>query len=65
MNDIDEFLEVALAIFVTIAGLMFLLTYLERSLLEPVKKPDRSVLDRLGARAAIQHWWQRWRRSSR
>ena len=64
MNNIDEFLEVALAIFLAIAGLMFLLTYRERSLLEPVEKPNQSVAGRRGARAVVQEWWLRRRRSS-
>ena len=64
MKDIDEFLEVALAIFLAIAGLKFLLTYLERSLLEPVKKRNQPVPGRRGARAVVQQWWLRRRRSS-
>jgi hypothetical protein len=35
MNDYDEFAEIALAIFVGLTGLIWLLTYLERTLLEP------------------------------
>ena len=36
MNDLDEFAEVALAIFVALTLLIWLLTYLERSLVRPV-----------------------------
>lgn len=32
MNDIDEFLEVASAIFISICGLLVLLTHLEHTL---------------------------------
>ena len=38
MNDFDEFAEVALAIFVALTLLIWLLTYLERSLIRPVTK---------------------------
>jgi hypothetical protein len=63
MNDIDEFLEVALALFLTIAGLLFLLTYLERTLSEPAKSV-RQVSERLRARAAVRQWWLNWRNKS-
>jgi len=36
MNDLDEFAEVALAIFVALTALIWLLTYLERTLVEPM-----------------------------
>lgn len=36
MNDLDEFAEVALAIFVVLTMLIWLLTYLERTLIQPV-----------------------------
>jgi hypothetical protein len=36
MNDLDEFAEVALAIFVALTLLIWLLTYLERTLVRPV-----------------------------
>jgi hypothetical protein len=62
MNDIDEFLEVALALFLALTALIFLLTYLERTLSEPAKEPVRSIADRRGARAAIYRWWFRRRK---
>ena len=65
MNDIDEFLKVALALFLSISGLLFLLTYLERSLSEPAKESARQVTSRLGARGAVYQWWLRRRRKSR
>ncbi|SDS98731.1 hypothetical protein SAMN04488543_2784 [Friedmanniella luteola] len=37
MNDLDEFVEVALAIFVAISGLVALLTHLERTLYSDVR----------------------------
>jgi hypothetical protein len=64
MNDIDEFLEVALALFLTIAGLLFLLTYLERTLSEPAKESVRQGSERLRARAAVRQWWLNWRNKS-
>jgi len=42
MNDIDQFLEVMLAIFVGIVLLMILLTYLETTLVDPLR-PRRRV----------------------
>jgi hypothetical protein len=42
MNDIDEFLTVMLAIFAGIILLMILLTYLETTLVEPLR-PRRRV----------------------
>ncbi len=39
MNDLDEFAEVALAILVGLTLLVWLLTYLERSLIRPM--PDQ------------------------
>ena len=41
MNDIDEFLAVMLAIFAGIVLLMILLTYLETTLVEPRRPPQR------------------------
>ena len=38
MNDLDEFAEVALAIFVALTLLIWLLTYLEGTLIRPVTK---------------------------
>jgi hypothetical protein len=38
MNDLDEFAEVALAIFVALTLLNWLLTYLEQTLIQPVTK---------------------------
>jgi hypothetical protein len=35
MNDFDEFAEIALAIFVGLTLLIWVLTYLERTLIEP------------------------------
>jgi hypothetical protein len=45
MNDLDEFAEIALAIFVALTALIWLLTYLERTLLQPVteKRVRRSI----------------------
>jgi len=41
MNDIDEFLEVMLAIFIGIVLLMIVLTYLETTLAEPLRPRRR------------------------
>jgi len=41
INDIDEFLEVMLAIFVGIVLLMIVLTYLETTLVEPLRPRRR------------------------
>jgi hypothetical protein len=47
MNDLDEFAEVALAIFVALTLLIWLLTYLERNLVPPVtEKRARRVIRR-------------------
>jgi hypothetical protein len=47
MNDLDEFAEVALAIFVALTLLIWLLTYLERTLVRPVtEKRTRRGLGR-------------------
>jgi hypothetical protein len=45
MNDLDEFAEVALAIFVALTLLIWLLTYLERTLTRQVteKRASRGV----------------------
>jgi hypothetical protein len=45
MNDIDEFFEVALGILFGISLLLILLTYLEKSLVAPVKEKARSNSD--------------------
>jgi hypothetical protein len=39
MNDLDEFAEIALAILVGLTLLVWLLTYLERTLIQPM--PDK------------------------
>jgi hypothetical protein len=45
MNDLDEFAEVALAIFVALTALIWLLTYLERTLVSAVtEKRTRRVI---------------------
>jgi hypothetical protein len=36
MNDLDEFAEVALAIFVALTLLIWFLTYLERTIIRPL-----------------------------
>jgi len=41
MNDIDEFLAMMLAIFAGIVLLMILLTYLETTLVEPLRPRQR------------------------
>jgi hypothetical protein len=47
MNDLGEFAEVALAIFVALTLLIWLLTYLERTLIRPVTdKRGRRVIGR-------------------
>ena len=46
MNDIDEFLLATLGLFFGITVLMLVLTYLERTLSEPVGAPKRSVSGR-------------------
>jgi len=47
MNDLDEFAEVALAIFVALTLLIWVLTYLERSLVKSVaEKRTRRVIRR-------------------
>jgi hypothetical protein len=38
MNDFDEFAEIALAIFVGLTLLIWLLTYMERTLIDPVSR---------------------------
>jgi glutamine phosphoribosylpyrophosphate amidotransferase len=45
MNDLDEFAEVALAIFLALTLLIWLLTYLERTLIQPVteKRAGRGI----------------------
>jgi hypothetical protein len=38
MNDFDEFAEIALAIFLVLTLLIWLLTYLERTLVDPASQ---------------------------
>jgi hypothetical protein len=38
MNDFDEFAEIALAIFLALTLLIWLLTYLERTLIDPASR---------------------------
>jgi hypothetical protein len=38
MNDFDEFAEVAVAFFAALVGLIWLLTYLESTLVEPARQ---------------------------
>lgn len=38
MNDLDEFAEIASAMFVSLTLLIWLLTYLERTLLDPASE---------------------------
>jgi len=38
MNDLDEFAEIALAIFVALTLLIWLLTYMERTLIDPASR---------------------------
>ena len=38
MNDLDEFAEIALAIFVALTLLIWVLTYLERTLIDPASQ---------------------------
>jgi hypothetical protein len=38
MNDFDEFAEIALGIFVVLTLLIWVLTYLERTLVEPARE---------------------------
>jgi hypothetical protein len=63
MNEIDEFLKFALALFLTITVVLLLLTYLERSLSEPPKESARQASDHLGAKGILQQWWLRRRRN--
>ena len=46
MNDFDEFAEIALAIFVGMTLLIWLLTYMERTLIDPASR-RRDVSRRL------------------
>ena len=43
MNDLDEFVEIALAILIGLTLLVWLLTYLERGLVRPLKEERRPV----------------------
>ena len=43
MNDLDEFAEITLAIFVALTVLIFLLTRLEQTLLDPQAERRRST----------------------
>jgi len=38
MNDLDEFAEIALAIFVALTLLIWVLTYMERTLIDPASQ---------------------------
>ena len=38
MNDFDEFAEIALAIFLALTLLIWLLTYMERTLIDPASR---------------------------
>jgi hypothetical protein len=38
MNDFDEFAEIALAIFVALTLLIWVLTYMERTLIDPASR---------------------------
>ena len=38
MNDLDEFAEIALAIFLALTLLIWLLTYMERTLIDPASR---------------------------
>jgi hypothetical protein len=50
MNDLDEFAEVALAIFVALTLLICLMTYLERTLTQPVSERRTCRVIRRGLR---------------
>ena len=54
MNDIDEFLLVTLGLFFGITVLMLVLTYLERTLIESARAPERSVTGRQRAEGSVQ-----------
>jgi hypothetical protein len=41
MNDFDEFAEIALAIFFVLTLLIWVLTYLERTLIDPASHRDQ------------------------
>jgi hypothetical protein len=51
MNDFDEFAEIALGIFVVLTVLIWLLTYLERTLVQPSSKKRDRKLPRLRRRS--------------
>jgi hypothetical protein len=53
MNDIDEFLLATLGLFFGITVLMLVLTYLERTLSEPARAPERSVTGRQRADGSV------------
>jgi len=53
MNDIDEFLLATLALFFGITVLLLVLTYLERSLSETSRAPERSVTGRQRAEGSV------------
>jgi len=46
MNDFDEFAEIALAIFVGMTLLIWLLTYMERTLIDPASRRRNRQRDR-------------------
>lgn len=53
MNGIDEFLLATLGLFFGITVLMLVLTYLERSLSEPARAPERPVTGRQRAESPV------------
>jgi hypothetical protein len=53
MNDIDEFLLATLGLFFGITALMLVMTYLERTLSEPARAPERSVTGRQRADGSV------------
>jgi hypothetical protein len=56
MNDFDEFAEIALGIFVGLTVLIWLLTYLERTLVQPVaeKRARRLLRRKSGSRSPAE-----------
>ena len=53
MNDFDEFAEIALGIFVVLTVLIWLLTYLERTLVQPAA--EKRARRRLRGKDAPDH----------
>src|SRR5215217_2160669 len=74
MNDLDEFAEVALAIFVALTLLIWLLTYLERTISRPLtekrtrhptEKKSRAARQQLASQVnTLDPSIHRWKRSS-